>query len=266
MLRYRKHFGFSVATLILVLSALLSVAASARAADKWASPFKGVLCLDRVKKNPNWHIHAVIAVLKTPGLRVAVTPPAMRGMTVSAYAKKAHAQIAVNASFFLSGFVPIGLTMGEGHLWRSDLDSKLDSHFVAAHNRVEIVDPGVPFTRAAWMTDIASARTLVLKNGAYVKEQQAFMLERAPRTAVGLSRDKKILIVMVVDGRSSASVGMTAKEEAKALVELGAWTGLNLDGGGSTAMYIQGKGVVNHPSDGYERHTANQLVLYAPHL
>ena len=32
------------------------------------------------------------------------------------------------------------------------------------------------------------------------------------------------------------------------------------------AMYIQGKGVVNHPSDGYERHTANQLVLYAPHL
>lgn len=79
MLRYRKHFGFSVATLILVLSALLSVAASARAADKWNSPFKGILYLDRVKTNPNWHIHAVIAVLKTPGLRVAVTPPAMGG-------------------------------------------------------------------------------------------------------------------------------------------------------------------------------------------
>lgn len=45
--------------------------------------------------------------------------------------------------------------------------------------------------------------------------------------------------------------------------ELGAHNALNLDAGGSSAMWIRGKGVVNSPSDGSERVTGNHLAVIA---
>jgi uncharacterized protein (TIGR03382 family) len=87
---------------------------------------------------------------------------------------------------------------------------------------------------------------------------------RNPRTAVGMSKDGKTLIVVVVDGRSSSSVGMTCGELGNLMKGLGAYNALNLDGGGSSAMYLQGTGIVNTPSDGSERVTGNQFAIFAP--
>jgi MYXO-CTERM domain-containing protein len=83
---------------------------------------------------------------------------------------------------------------------------------------------------------------------------------------VGLSQDKKTLILMVVDGRSSASVGMTCTEVAAQMKSFGAYDAINLDGGGSTTMYLRGTGVVNTPSDGAERTVGNHLGIFAPRL
>ena len=74
---------------------------------------------------------------------------------------------------------------------------------------------------------------------------------RAPRTAIGITKDRSIMLV-VVDGRSSSSCGMTLKELAGFMVKLGCDSALNLDGGGSSEMVIKNR-IVNHPSDGVER-------------
>jgi exopolysaccharide biosynthesis protein len=84
---------------------------------------------------------------------------------------------------------------------------------------------------------------------------------RHPRSAVGISRDGRTLWLLTVDGRSTSSVGMTVTELATTLASLGAWDALNFDGGGSTALVIDGR-VVNVPSDPTgERAVANALLI-----
>ena len=84
---------------------------------------------------------------------------------------------------------------------------------------------------------------------------------RHPRTAVGFSRDSATLFLVVVDGRSTASVGMTLVELAALMRQLGAWQALNFDGGGSTTMVVNGA-VVNVPSDATgEREVGNALLV-----
>lgn len=83
---------------------------------------------------------------------------------------------------------------------------------------------------------------------------------RAPRTAVGVTADGRILI-MVVDGRNDRwSVGMTLKETAVFLRDMGAVDAINLDGGGSSEMWLQGE-VMNRPSDGRERRVSSALLI-----
>ena len=72
---------------------------------------------------------------------------------------------------------------------------------------------------------------------------------RAPRTAVGVRGDT---VLLLVDGRAGRSRGVSLEETAKLMQWLGAEEALNLDGGGSSTLYIRGqraRGVVNHPSD-----------------
>ena len=84
---------------------------------------------------------------------------------------------------------------------------------------------------------------------------------RHPRTAVGHSRDGATLYLVVVDGRSTASVGMTLVELAALMRRLGAWQALNFDGGGSSTMVI-GDAIVNTPSDATgEREVGNALLV-----
>lgn len=82
---------------------------------------------------------------------------------------------------------------------------------------------------------------------------------RAPRTAVGITKDGKIILV-VVDGRHASSAGMSLLDLALFMQELGAVDAMNLDGGGSSEMVVFDK-VVNRPSDGRERKVATALVV-----
>lgn len=81
-----------------------------------------------------------------------------------------------------------------------------------------------------------------------------------PRTAIGVTADGRILIV-VVDGRDAGySRGATMTELADILVSLGAETAYNLDGGGSSELWFNGD-VVNRPSNGGERATSDILYV-----
>lgn len=90
----------------------------------------------------------------------------------------------------------------------------------------------------------------------------------APRTAVGFSADGTRMVLLTVDGRQTDSRGLTERETAQLMRDLGADDALNLDGGGSSTMLAREAGaaapdVVNAPSDGGERPTPNGLGLKA---
>ena len=71
-----------------------------------------------------------------------------------------------------------------------------------------------------------------------------------PRTAVGVTENGSVLLV-TIDGRfPGKAVGMPTPLMQEFFTLLGAKSALNLDGGGSTTLYIKGKGFVNHGSDG----------------
>lgn len=84
---------------------------------------------------------------------------------------------------------------------------------------------------------------------------------RAPRTALGVTKSGHLLLV-VVDGRQTASNGLTLVELANFMQNLGADEAMNFDGGGSSEMVVQGS-VMNNPSDGQERLVGDALVLTA---
>ncbi len=85
---------------------------------------------------------------------------------------------------------------------------------------------------------------------------------RHPRTAVGISANGRRVYLVTVDGRQEGySVGMTLPELAQLMLELGAYQALNLDGGGSTTLVVDGQ-VVNRPSDPTgERPVANAILV-----
>ena len=69
---------------------------------------------------------------------------------------------------------------------------------------------------------------------------------RNPRTAIGITEDKN-LVLITVDGREENSIGMTLTELAGFMKSIGCVEAMNLDGGGSSVMYVKGN-IVNTPS------------------
>jgi hypothetical protein len=77
---------------------------------------------------------------------------------------------------------------------------------------------------------------------------------------VGATADGRLLVVVVDGGSPAYSRGMTLRELAELMQTLGAVNALNLDGGGSSEMVVNGL-VASRPSDGQERAVSNALVV-----
>lgn len=106
----------------------------------------------------------------------------------------------------------------------------------------------------SFKADITNGVPQLIKNGKIditweqEKASKSFVETRHPRTAVAKLKNGKFLM-MTVDGRQpGVSVGMSLQELAEYLLSIGAVDAMNLDGGGSTTMFLDGK-VVNKPSD-----------------
>jgi exopolysaccharide biosynthesis protein len=93
----------------------------------------------------------------------------------------------------------------------------------------------------------------------------AFNKTKHPRSLLVISKRKTYLIA--IDGRNEFAGGMSMTELAKISMWLNADAALNLDGGGSTGLYVKDLGIVNHPSDNKkfdhegERKVANVILL-----
>ncbi|HEY9071033.1 MAG TPA: phosphodiester glycosidase family protein [Candidatus Ozemobacteraceae bacterium] len=96
-------------------------------------------------------------------------------------------------------------------------------------------------------------------NGKTEKFDPSIQNGRHPRTAVALTATGELLFI-VVDGRSKRSAGMTLAELASYVKKLGGLRAINLDGGGSSSMFIRDR-IVNRPSDGKERPISNGILI-----
>lgn len=107
--------------------------------------------------------------------------------------------------------------------------------------------------------------TVLVKNGQPFTFTQS-ITGNHPRTAVGITKDRKQLILVTVDGRHSSFVGVDGRRLVDLMIELGSHEAILMDGGGSTTMMARGLGnsraeLVNFPSDGGERRIVNGLAV-----
>ncbi len=115
---------------------------------------------------------------------------------------------------------------------------------------------------------IVGGRPQIIRNGRVEitseaeKILPAFVSDLHPRTAIAKLKSGHVLLV-TVDGRQSASIGMSLNMLADLLIEFGAVEAINLDGGGSTTMVIRNK-LVNKPSDATgERPVSDAILVYS---
>lgn len=226
--------------------------------DLWSEPNPGVRYLHRTLAEPAAvSIRALVIDLGRPGVRVVATPQESRWGTVSDFARAEGAVAAVNGGFWSVWQRPTGVTAGGGARWDGgDPDPDFGHFGITREGRAVVRGPGEGEDPRSLerLSEAVSGRPLLVAGGEIALESLDTFPgsnQRQPRTAAGVSRDGKTVFLVVVDGRQSHSRGLTLYQLARVLVELGADRGINLDGGGSSAMYVErAGGVVSSPSRG----------------
>ena len=115
-------------------------------------------------------------------------------------------------------------------------------------------------------TAIGGGPVLVKDGAVFItnKEEQVFSFEhndRHPRTAIGYTRNHR-LIILVIQGRlPGVAEGATLEEEAHLLVDLGCVEALNMDGGGSSCMLVNGKETIPAADKEGERPVASVFIV-----
>ncbi|MFN5272277.1 MAG: phosphodiester glycosidase family protein [Planctomycetota bacterium] len=133
----------------------------------------------------------------------------------------------------------------QGGYWSVWMDASKRIKIGTIASKEELQEKGV---QAKWA--VSGFRGILKDSQVLVEPSQV----RHPRTAVGLSKDGNQFVWMVVDGRQQGySEGVSEEELAKLLIERGCSEGINLDGGGSSSMWIRNDkdelSVANSPSE-----------------
>ncbi|HEY5945543.1 MAG TPA: phosphodiester glycosidase family protein [Kofleriaceae bacterium] len=248
--------------LFTLCSAAIGLSRPASAQDTWSDPYPGMRRLHRVTTNQN--INVLVVDLCAPGISVRATKSGERQRTVSSFGTLVGAEAAINGDFFsFSDYSTNGPSMSGGAAWGGvDHDYVAPVQFGA--NRVAL--PGHESTAGVepWAREVVSGHpTLLVAGNPRDNNGDTLCTARNPRTALGFSATKQQLLLAVVDGRATDRIGMTCDELGALLKGLGATDAVNLDGGGSSTMWLAGPGVLNFPSDGSQRVVANHLAIQA---
>lgn len=187
-------------------------------------------------------------------------------------AKQEKATVAINGGFFdmKNGGAVDYIKIDDTVLSTTkNTNSRANALFAFSRKKIVITDRTDSAIVNSNYPNVMLSGPLLLQNAARIElVQNAFNENRHPRTAVAITKDKLILIV--VDGRNAQAQGMSLSELSNVLKWLGTLDGMNLDGGGSTTLYIDGRtpnGIVNYPSDNKlfdhygERKVANTILI-----
>lgn len=269
-----------------------------------STPFPGVRLVSGRTASPATSFRALLVSLCNDYVHVTATRAPTAFQRTSTWASAAGVQAATNGDFFASGPRVYGFAIGGGTAWpvrQTGIDTAVAGEWYYrrygwigfgpgavefSHTervkqnaaRLGVTDGWMPATVTTavprGLTALVSGFPELVTEGTRVTcsdptasscfPDRSDMRARHPRTAMGLTRDRRTFLLVTVDGRSSASAGMYGTELARLMELLGAWQAFNLDGGGSTAMWVRGRGVVNTPSDASgERAVANHWGIFA---
>ena len=186
-----------------------------------------------------------------------------RGLkTVSSVAKKLNAPIVFNGDGWGRAGYPNSIAASDGRIGQKKQFDLRPWINVAKKNKISIDFRWRKWRKKLYNT-VSGDRYIIAENGKYNHRIRA--TNKDPRTAIGYTRDQK-LIVIVADGRTQQSAGLSFRELGYLFEEYGARMAINLDGGGSTALWIKDK-IVNVPIEsgvpGRERHVANHVCVFS---
>jgi exopolysaccharide biosynthesis protein len=277
--------GSSVRILVVVWLAGLALTAPAGITiQPWAPMFKGIdfttgeadtneIRLQKVFALRVDLADPTVAFFSTPSGGVA--PFETIGQTTTTFVGTYGVAVGVNANFFS----PVsttpdapreleGLAISEGNIV-SPYESIRPAMLITRSNQVTFTTTAPGSYSNIWTA--VSGSDLVLINGLpQLGGCTTSFCGPNPRTAIGLSQDNHYLYLVVIDGRQPGwSDGATLEETGQWLLRLGGWKGLNLDGGGSSAMAREQSGSVvllNRPSGGVQRVDGNHIGVFAQPL
>jgi len=185
------------------------------------------------------------------------------GETTSQAAKRTGAVLAVNGGGFArqDGLLyPIGITVVDGEIktfYQTDLS------FIGFDKHGRLVGGEVTTREQIKKMNVMHGASFVptlLKDGKKLDIPRAWKNRKEPRTLIGHFSNGDLLFI-VIDGRQKGySEGVTLEEAQEKLLEFKVRDAYNLDGGGSSTFYYNGK-VLNSPSDGRERKIPSTFVV-----
>jgi exopolysaccharide biosynthesis protein len=173
--------------------------------------------------------------------------------TTSSMAEDNNAIFAINGDYY--GFRNYGYVLKNGVAYRDAARSSGDDEtlVIDKNGDFSIINESktslVDLSGSAWQ--VLSFGPALMENGKIVVDSSSEVSESMssnPRTAIG-QVSALHYIVIVSDGRTSESAGLSLFELAQEFEARGCTVAYNLDGGGSSTMYFNGK-VINKPADG----------------
>ena len=243
--------------------------------------YRGVEYTRTVRITPRPIVAHVITIdMRTPGLRVLVTPADDRGSdlplrarTTTEFLAEFDVQVAINgdgfspwwsrgpADYYPHSGDPVrprgdAVSRGRGYWGTSEPFPTL---YINSRNRLSFDAPAKPF-------NAISGEAMLVTAGNPIPDLEDTQLH--PRSAVGYSQNGRYLYLVAVDGRQPFySDGATLAELAELMTSLGAQYAMNLDGGGSSTLVVEGRDglprILNSPIDNYipgrERPVGNHL-------
>ncbi|MGC9313718.1 MAG: phosphodiester glycosidase family protein [Sediminispirochaetaceae bacterium] len=183
--------------------------------------------------------HVVRVDLKNPRIEVAPHPPQPQGAGIEEVPADGSEIVIINANPFRYRFSfrgldrePVGLLVVDGIIY-APAHKNWGIFWRDASGGFHITAGAPQDDRIEWAV---GGYLPILQEG----ENVGIHGERRARTALGLTRGRDTLFILVVEGERAAYPGLTSRETAMILQQLGAWNALNLDGGGSSVLWIGG--------------------------
>ena len=172
--------------------------------------------------------------------------------TTSSMASNNNAILAVNGDYY--GADRSGYVIKNGVIYRNTVRSDSDYPDLAVYKDgsfkiIYETDVTAEQLLADGVVNLFAFGPSLIENGNITVDQNTEVrqaMTKNPRTAIGIV-DSNHYILVVSDGRTSESEGLSLYELAEVMKEYGATTAYNLDGGGSSTMYFNGN-IINNPT------------------
>jgi exopolysaccharide biosynthesis protein len=217
--------------------------------------------------------HVVQFQLDSQSAELILSEQSQRGQRPSEFAQIVSSLVTINGSFFDINYKALGLSVAGGQRYSGTAESEDFQVFGCARDlncyaetTIGKVQEGVGLPKL--YTAVSGKPTLVNQGWPRSPSQDSkcpdFCQKRHPRSAIGMDSARRVLILALIEGRQPGARGASLAELARFMRNRGAYSAINLDGGGSSSLVIQGSVVNGRPdNEPDERPVSNALSIIA---